>query len=147
MREVLFRIKCGDKWYYGFPLAKQYFDIGKHTGFNGYDENGQSYFDIFASYETLSEFTGLLDKNGKRIFEGDILRVITPTGIVGFTEVGIGEYFDGEKDYIGVYGRVGSDCSSMLAKKEKHYEIIGNKWDNPELLEKVNNCETYKYSL
>lgn len=74
--------------------------------------------------ETIGQFTGLTDKNGKKIFEGDIVRWITRR----------------EDKVIGVIEY--SDCSFLLLSIGKIYdfsimkdiEIIGNIHDNPELL-------------
>lgn len=91
--------------------------------------------------DTVREFTGLCDKNGKRIFEGDILIAQADDGEAGIILLcGIGECLDlgGEKVF-GVYGEPtngnGNRLIIPLSCKDFHYEVIGNKWDNPELLE------------
>lgn len=73
---------------------------------------------------TLMQFTGLLDKNGKEIYEGDILGYWGKAAwLVGFVE---GRfcfiYEDGRKAF-------GLTKSSLQGK-----EIIGNIYQNPELL-------------
>ena len=141
MREILFRgkavgngefLKCKGKWVEGgitFFNDKTPYICPER--FSDYDE------EIEVDPDTVSEFTGLRDKKGNRIFDGDIVRLTTLQGYVGNVLVQIGEYFDGEEHYIGVYGSfVGSRQSwAMLAEKDERYEVIGNKWDNPELLE------------
>ncbi len=77
--------------------------------------------------ETVGEYTGLTDKNGKKIFEGDI----------------VSGYFDHEK--IVGYIFYGSDAKFFIQRKglfgielnnaEDWVEVIGNIHDNPELLE------------
>ena len=93
--------------------------------------------------ETVGQFTGLTDKNGKEIFEGDIIRVTEEdedsiTGN-GFEHIGIVKY--------GCNGKFVSDyqtsfilhCKTwykeegLLYSVRYGYEIIGNIHDNPEL--------------
>ena len=81
--------------------------------------------------ETVGQYTGLTDKNGKRIFEGDIVE-------------GNSEYFT----YTHPYGKVVYDGGQYLISFDdvledieclgawaNDVEIIGNIYDNPELLE------------
>ena len=74
----------------------------------------------------LTQFTGLLDKNGKKIFEGDILK-----------EPAYGRRYDYDpiiieyKDYRGEENTV---CGLVLPEEPEECEIIGNIFENPELL-------------
>ena len=109
--------------------------------------------------ETVGQFTGLTDKNGVKIFEGDIVRYNTYDDFDCQSVVKFGEYNqDGSAgEYsaskcIGFYVDVdnftcpdwceyGSNCFSNYLKQQnilevaQYCEIIGNIHDNPELLE------------
>ena len=82
----------------------------------------------------LMQFTGLKDKNGKEIFEGDIVRYKLGRNI--FTEVVV---YD--KDSAG-FGVVDNDVDGIIFSfgelwediELHNLEIIGNKYENPELL-------------
>ena len=108
--------------------------------------------------ETVGQYTGLTDKNGKRIFEGDIVRYNTYDDFDCQSVAKFGEYNqDGSAgEYsaskcIGFYVDVdnftcpdlceyGSNCFSNYLKQQnilevaQYCEIIGNIHDNPELL-------------
>ena len=127
MREILFRGKQEYKnkeWAFG-SLHSEYCET---------DENGQRKIDYrilgmrgecdYVLPETVGQFTGLTDKNGKKIFEGDIVASQWLRGVVC-----CGEFNCSCCD--GVYGWYfdGADI-----REYDMYEVIGNIHDNPELL-------------
>lgn len=75
--------------------------------------------------ETVGQYTDLCDKNGKKIFEGDIVKCAmvydSASAFKSKTEIVAVEYIDG--CFYPLY-----DC------KKKEIEVIGNIYDNPELL-------------
>ena len=81
--------------------------------------------------ETVGQYTGLKDKNGKEIYEGDIVEW------AGYKM----EVFWGEDIGIG-YGFCWRPCGDNKGYHESmtgfidEYEVIGNIYDNPELLKK-----------
>lgn len=78
--------------------------------------------------ETLSQSTGLHDKSGKEIYEGDIVRS-NPDGVIDRNcKVVFPFYLQVKNKLSGSY----SFCSWNLSNKD---EIIGNIFENPELLE------------
>lgn len=122
MREILFRGKrsvryCPDRdWTYGVPFI---------------DHEGDCIFktDIterVVDPETVGQYTGLTDKNGKKIFEGDILNGLLSLHPdrrifqVGYEDNGF--YFFDEDE-------VGWHPDHIV-----DYEVIGNIHDNPKLL-------------
>ena len=120
MREILFRgWTIGEfSWEYGFlswldtPRGRGYFINNKRI-----DER------------TLCQFTGMTDKNGTKIFEGDIVRHIDTTCHV--VEVVNSEvYFDTEMLEFGF--RYSNELFHCQFNNE--FEIIGNIYDNKELL-------------
>ena len=137
MREILFRGKRKDngKWIEGAYL---HLNVGRDYVCEGSVWIGtlQPYKEEVIS-ETVGQYTGLTDKNGKKIFEGDIVRTSIPlstdkykNGVVMFGEYET-MYHSG---FIGFY--VDWDFSQNLAVycKMNDIEVIGNIHDNPELL-------------
>ena len=146
MREILFRGKTENgEWYYGSlhqytvetPLKaeKRY----KIQEFNyGYSDDNELWGEYMSGFdeevipETVGQFTGLIDKNGKKIFEGDIV------GCFGNTQVFKIEYC---KDRCGYFlddiilSGGGEPTIECLGNLRGTIEIIGNIHDNPELLE------------
>jgi uncharacterized phage protein (TIGR01671 family) len=123
MREILFRGKRIDsgKWIYGMPCATEQSGIYAIQTLQG------GIFDI--TLETVGQFTGMTDKNGKKIFEGDILNCITSD-------------FDGSDKYVYNFKITDITDYEQMGFLDFCYEIeiISNIHDNPELLkEGVNN--------
>lgn len=157
MREIKFRgRKPNGEWVYGYyvgkdtiiPFGEVNFDLG--------------FIDTSPCYEvipdTIGQFTGLHDKNGKEIYEGDVLFVREWKNIA----MGMFDYEEREQlsleDCKGellhesqrvVYFEEGSMCagdyyiSTLWDKQDKRHqypifevEVIGNIHDDPELLNK-----------
>ena len=122
MREILFRGKRKDngEWVYGFYC---YNPLMKRAEIFSFDETRSYVYEVIP--ETVGQFTGLTDKNGKKIFEGDILE-----GLCGLHKA----YFDAGFvcfDWENINGKPKESFSGFA----DDYEIIGNIHDNPEFLE------------
>lgn len=111
-----------------------------------HDERGEFYSKRGLGCVIMMQFTGLRDKNGKEIYDGDIVR--TADGNVVAT-IKIGECCPEPVKYycelcgikkhtvycLHAYDKNGE----YLIEDNKSLEIIGNMFGNPELLEEVNN--------
>lgn len=130
MREILFRGKRldNDEWVEG-SLSLEYY---KNHGCVMISPNEDKCYKV--DPDTVCEYTGLTDKNGKKVFEGDIVTV--------HIDYDDGLLFGINKNDIGVI-RWDNESSRYYIEsdKETYYatewfvEVIGNKFDNPELLE------------
>lgn len=138
MKEIKFRAKHYGKWVYGtgiIPVEVNCKFIGKYEMIQSveYDELDR-FAPLYESEEinikTLGQYTGLKDKNGVEIYEGDIVNCYDRNFIVEFRKER-GGFFpfacgDGcgccEDEVISSYGL------------ETSAKVIGNIYDNPELL-------------
>ncbi len=78
---------------------------------------------------TVGQYTGLTDKNGKRIFEGDIAKYTNKDGTAVFYEV----VWDNEFSAL-MFRLIGGWSGVFMAGMNERVEVIGNIHDNPELL-------------
>lgn len=82
--------------------------------------------------ETVGQFTGMLDKNGKEIYEGDILRLgNSPSGVC---EVKWNETMAAFCIQFFFERKLGTRILGEWLIYEKEVEVIGNIHDNPELM-------------
>ena len=159
MREILFRGKCKEtgKWYTGY-----YINLHKTTycfkeDYDHYKDNDihQIVFEEMTDWglpnqhlrvdvipETIGQYTGLTDKNGKKIFEGDIVEGHCHS-----------QWSHRLQRCVVVYDRDGFKSRHYLNyPDDKHYfeykvlfskdvVVVGNIHDNPELLRSDNQCE------
>ncbi len=141
MREILFRSKRTDngEWIEGYV----YRISEKLNPFIMLKNRHSESYQVFP--ETVGQFTGLLDKKGKKIFEGDIVHAVYQSGYIGCKNIdfGIGvvkysdSYYGGASYQIDIIGEMGSRV--FTASLENGVEVIGNVCDNPELLTNENN--------
>ena len=73
----------------------------------------------------LMQYTGLKDKNGKEIYEGDILNGDFPDVV----------FWDNDRGQWGLRNSENPDDTLWEIKRDNNPEIIGNIYENPELLE------------
>jgi len=121
VREVKFRVwfELTKKMeYYGHP---QLLEQGDEMVFSA-----EKYFRKEEGEEfVLMQFTGLLDKNGKEIYEGYIVQTIHGNGFIGTYEVKQNSYGWSPFNEIWNGQHAGDICE---------FEVIGNIYENPELL-------------
>ena len=133
MREILFRGKRVDngEWIQGdivqFPVH----------GVVRIVEQEPSYKDAEVDSDTVGQYTGLTDKNGRKIFEGDIIHL--EYSQVFFGGVYFGEYTAEVSYKEGCFITDGTNNGDEIETPLSGFdndevEIIGNIHDNPELL-------------
>ncbi|MBK6089655.1 YopX family protein [Ruminococcus difficilis] len=148
MREILFRGKRIDdyvndksidyaekgarEWAYGDIIHRRYYKNKDVVVIRTEDSGFDNYSDYEVDPSTIGQYTGLT-ANGKKIFEGDIVKV-----------TGLYPDRDGEKriwrrfrvgEVFYYHGAFYFDKWLLCKTSEKCLEIIGNIHDNPELLE------------
>ena len=126
-REILFRGKRTDngEWVYGNLIDSDSI-VGEIVDFD--EEYFIPEFWYKVDPETVGQFTGLTDKNGTKIFDGDIVRF----------------YDDSEDELVNGTVILNADFCSFCVSMKGHedvilmahwqYEVIGNRYDNKELL-------------
>ena len=141
MREILFRGKRVDngEWVYGDllqPTKEKILNIYEISDYNSLMGDRHEVYP-----ETVGQYTGLNDKNGKKIFEGDILQD-------KFGQIKIVDYSDEWGAFRTCFVRALNEEGKIVATVGgasfvgtiwRKYEVIGNIHDNPELLEE--KCE------
>lgn len=87
--------------------------------------SGLELFDYAVKEDTIGQFTGLYDKNGKEIYEGDIVQ----------WEECVADYtFVTQKSEV-FYSENSASFEPLNEFSYCNFEVIGNIYDNPELLE------------
>ena len=141
MREILFRGRMlTGEWVYGYYWTNE---MGNHfiKAIKSKDDNfvsNPTTNDFEVNPETVGQYTGLTDKNGKKIFEGDIVYITkfyNETYHRGCEE-------DNNLDTLNLSAEVKHEGSSFMFEEyyldifdKEELEVIGNIHDNPELVE------------
>ena len=132
MREILFRGKRVDngEWVYGYLLHRIIW--GNDVFIIRVEDNGfDSYIEYGVFPETVGQYTGITDKNGTKIFEGDLVStdIARPFLIVEFRD---GCFMfncnDGDTDYYDIMLPILDESQTVY----KYGEVIGNIHDNQE---------------
>ena len=130
MREILFRGQTyiDNIWKYGMFSTNRSESI-----IAVWIERIEEFIRYGVYHETVGQYTGLTDKNGKKIYEGDVLS--TDNGTLSNTGRGIVKEYKGM--YVSFYGQdmLERDCYDELNRVCNAREVIGNIHDNPELVE------------
>lgn len=144
-REIKFRAwdKDSKKMIYDFTIHVNNTKVSFPK--NDWHENKNDSYSTY--YEDVMQFTGLCDCNGKEIFEGDLIKVYF---FYNEEEIGLSDYkiyivqyyenhdypaFDLEDANGGHYCDDYNGLSALMSGDEiDHYEVIGNIYENPELL-------------
>ena len=136
MRDILFRGKRIDngEWVEGGYFLEPYTDKTFIVTWNSFGLGFIDYIEVVP--ETVGQYTGLNDMNGKRIFEGDIFRCDNAMGYVRF-----GTYasvYANKNTHIGFFIEWIIDRMLRIDlafwTEQRKIEVIGNIHDNPELL-------------
>ena len=129
MREILFRGKRIDsgEWVYG-TMYKIATDLNPFILTGG--KRGCSYQ---VDEETVGQYTGLKDKNGKMIWEGDVIKWDYTCNEGKSHQV---RYDVGSACFVASREHNGNIIDTVFYNDGQHAEVIGNIHDNPDLLEK-----------
>ena len=147
MREILFRGKRLDNgewvegWYEMYPFGRW---PVKTSIIPSEGAKAGHYEHVEVDSSTVGQYTGLKDKNGNRIFEGDMIKPFDDEIDKMVVEFHNGQFLlclYGERGYMTEYGleeegNYGCFEAEPLSSYGDDIEIIGNVHDNPELLEK-----------
>ena len=142
MREILFRgkRKSNREWIEGSAINTQYDVKGNKHIYIGVFKTSEGYplmkfiewFEVIP--ETVGQYTGLTDKNGKKIFEGDYIvcrQAIEGNFIDEHIEMG---YVEMKHGAFGLHRKQGYYRPFKDWLEDYEYEVLGNIHDNPELL-------------
>ena len=130
MREILFRGKrsYNQNWVFGNLVIDRYgkFHIVQieDVYMDGHHVSIDSDIPAFFEQDSISQYTGYKDKNGNRIFGGDIVESGTCVGVIAFEN---GAFIVKRSDI--------KYSHKAVILKQAVWSVIGNIHDNPELLE------------
>lgn len=144
-RTIKFRGKClhSDEWCFG-SLVDYKDEEMEIQGFDVFRGGFDTWSEISVDSDTVGQFTGLLDANGKEIYEGDIVKFhfmksdpctakLFPTAKF-FGEITTNKYNQ--------WAIFSDGMEIHIENATEHGEVVGNIHDNPELLKGGKNGQT-----
>ena len=155
-REIIFKAKRVDngRWVVGGYFSEPYTDKKYIVRWNSFGIGFNEFIEV--NPDTICQYTGLTDKNGKEIWENDILKFNDEIWDSCYTSCGT-EYDSWEAENYGLVGYCDYSARYDFTKYKynenqveadlhenhdiefsefvKEHEVIGNIFDNPELLE------------
>jgi len=133
MREYKFRSYIDDDVNEPYMAYFSFEDISAGGAVVGaYDRYGEHIgaFDLHSDVISIMQYTGLKDKNGKNVYEGDIIR----NSNFSFSKILPVIFSSFHAAFI---GNIGDGVNQLLCRMEiSNYEVIGNIHENPDLLDK-----------
>lgn len=129
-REILFKAKRKDngEWVEGYLMDENYINVP----FDDYDACGRFDDLVEIAPDTICQYTGLTDKNGQKIYENDILKAHLDAD------------YPEDTTYTRILWNETGFCSNENHSRDietfekwdaEHFEVCGNIFDNPGLLE------------
>lgn len=136
MREILFKAKSvyDGEWVEGYYIRDQYHIGGKDIIFYRKDSDRFTVYTNIIDIETLCRFTGLCDKNGNKIWENDIFQYTDETMVAQRDLI---EYNETHASFVRLHNteKLGLQYLWIDEATCNHGEVIGNIFDNKELLQ------------
>lgn len=136
MREILFKTKriYDGKWIEGYYLRDQYHIGGEDIIFYRKDSDRFTVYTDRIDIETLCQFTGLYDKNGDKIWENDIFQYTDEAMVI---QKDLIEYNETHASFVRLHNaeKLGLQYLWIDEATCNHGEVIGNIFDNKELLQ------------
>lgn len=131
-REILFKAKRLDdgEWVEGGYFSEPYTDKKYIIRWNSFGLGFNEFIEV--AHDTICQYTGLTDKNGKKIWENDSLKAHLDAD------------YPEDTTYIRILWNETGFCSNENHSRDietfgkwdaEHFEVCGNIFDNPELLE------------
>lgn len=136
-REILFKGKRVDngEWVEGFYCPRPYSHFPCEPSIFPIATIDKEWYGIEVIPETVGQYTGLTDKNGVKIFEGDIVTIENPN--ISDDEYGIVKFDNDGAMFIVKFDTFTVDFGNNIDGNQ--CEIIGNIFDNSELLKGEEN--------